>query len=404
MSVYNCNGGVTPNDSDTALNYGSSSSKSGPKKLEVPDERASTNRLSMLKIGDSTEKPRFARGATSRKSTFGEVSAGRVVSGSEPEGLTLMEQMMEEATAAREKRTQEMRRDQRKDNKTNFHGGGLKKGFLVAAPAAGSKKKKGRCKVQDHISGTSPSAPASAKILPSKESWDMHRSLTTTSAAVESDRITLAGGDMRPDGGARKPGLLLPEVQEAMKRSTSLIGGADAGSSEWLTPELLDKISENPRLAAMLTHPRFAEAVQLMSTRPKDAMAMLASSPEARDSFTDLMALMAEHFTGIGEAAGKQAAGAEAERRKIADGPLSQAALRRATEGGVAAASETAGDKAGVDRVLNQPELRELLMDPSMQRVLKECAEPIQLARYMNHPEYGPKLRLMAQAGLVAFK
>lgn len=176
--------------------------------------------------------------------------------------------------------------------------------------------------------------------------------------------------------------------------------------TEWLTPELLDKISQRPRLAAMLMNPRFAQAMQLMSTSPQEAKALFASSPEAQETFSQLSTLLAEHFTTMGKAADARAAAADADRRKVADGPLAQEALRKAAAGvGIAATTKPSpAEKADVERVLEQPELRELLMDPGMQRVLQECEQPSNLAQYMRHPEFGPKLQLMARAGLVSFR
>ncbi|CAN0095977.1 unnamed protein product [Ectocarpus sp. 13 AM-2016] len=155
----------------------------------------------------------------------------------------------------------------------------------------------------------------------------------------------------------------------------------------------------------MLTDPRFSKAMQLMSTSPKDALGMFESSAEARESFAELMSLLSKHFTAIGEAADEKAAAEEADRKRVADGPLAQEALRRAAEGvGVAATHATAEETATVERVLQQPELKELLMDPGMQRVLQECGNPQELARYMRHPEFGPKLQVMAKAGLISFR
>lgn len=154
----------------------------------------------------------------------------------------------------------------------------------------------------------------------------------------------------------------------------------------------------------MLRDPRFFQAMQLMATAPKDALGMFSSNPEARESFSELVALLADHFTGMGKDADKRAREEEADRKRLADGPLTQQALRRAAEGvGAAAMPATGEEKAIVESVLQQPELKELLMDPGMQRVLQECGEPAALAKYMRDAEFGPKLRLMARAGLVSF-
>lgn len=318
----------------------------------------------------------------------------------------MMDQMMAEATAAREEKSKEQRQEQLRDTKRTF-GGGLKKGFLSQAAAPARKGKTG---------GRKRTARESSK----PDGID-----TPSAAAVKESTPVIAGRKASSGGGlefdvsageaARDAGLLLPEVQEAMKGAAGgplggaggSGGGAGGGGmgQDWLTPELLEKIAEKPRLAAMLTDPRFSKAMKLMSTAPQEALGVFASSPEARESFTELMSLLSKHFTALGKEADEKAAAEEAERKRVADGPLAQEALRRAADGlGAAATPATAEEEARVEKVLQQPELRELLTDPGMQRVLQECGEPQVLARYMRHPEYGPKLQLMARAGLISFR
>ncbi|CAN0520865.1 unnamed protein product, partial [Ectocarpus sp. 8 AP-2014] len=327
------------------------------------------DRLTMLKLGKQGSKD--SAGVASReRPDWGALDEER-----KQEGPSLMEQMMAEAMAAKEVKSQEQRLEQSRDAKQTF-GGGLKKGFLNKT-AGGEDKEEKRARAVPPLKwrGAYPSSPVERRRQEDLSSIDS---------------------------------LLLPEVQEAMKHSASNpLGGAGGGGGgqEWLTPELLQKISEKPRLAAMLTDPRFSKAMELMSTSPKDALGMFESSAEARESFTELMSLLSRHFTAMGDAADEKAAAEEADRRRVADGPLAQEALRRAAEGvGVAATPATAEETATVDKVLQQPELRELLMDPGMQRVLQECGNPQELARYMRHPEFGPKLQLMAKAGLISFR
>ena len=407
----------------------SHSSSSGREKLDVPEHGSSLSaRLTVLNLDSAQERQqRLARDSClqpqpkiSGYSTTGDVPScqrsgwglGQVGLQQKQEGPSLMEQMMEEAAAAKEKQVKETRKKQQRETKTTF-ANGLKKGFLARAGggAAGSstaprksraggkskeKAQKGtRSSSNGGVSQSSSVAPAAG----GKEGMPVITGRAASSGGLEFDVSAKVDGP--------NSGLVLPEVQAAMESSTKPLGGGNAAggaSGNWLTPELLDKIAEKPRLAAMLSDPRFSKAMHLMSTSPKDALGMFASSPEARDSFTELMALLADHFTDMGKAADKQAEEEEADRKRVADGPLAQEALRRAAEGvGVAASPATGEEKASVDRVLQQPELRELLMDPGMQRVLQECGEPSALARYMRHPEFGPKLQLMARAGLVSF-
>lgn len=369
--------------------------------LDVPPEGRSslTGRLSMLNLGKQESKGGVsAAGGAGGASSSGRSTWESVQGERKYEGPSLMEQMMAEAMAAKEEKAQEQRQEQLRNTKQSF-GGGLKKGFLSqrAVPAASSaarkSKKGGRIRKEEQSSTTSEG----------------------TSSAVQ-DSIPVITGKAAPSGrlefdvsaeASSNPGLVLPEVQEAMKPSAAdRVGGAGGagGGQDWLTPELLDEISKKPRLSAMLTDPRFAKAMQLMSTSPQDALAMFASNPEARDSFTELMSLLSKHFTAIGEAADKKAAAEEADRKRVAEGPLAQEALRRAEAGvGVASTPATAEEAATVEKVLQQPELRELLTDPGMQRVLQECGDSQALARYMRHPDFGPKLQLMARAGLISF-
>lgn len=368
--------------------------------LYVPAEGRSnlTGRLSMLNLGKQESKGGIpAAGGAGGTSSSGRSGWGAVQEERKDEP-SLMEQMMAEAMAAKEEKAKAQRQEQLRNTKCNF-GGGLKKGFLSrrAVPAASSTARKGK-NGERRRRGEASSTTSEG-----------------TASAVQED-IPVITGRAAPSGlefdvsaeANSNAGLLLPEVQEAMKHSAAdHLGGTGGigGGQDWLTPELLEKIAEKPRLAAMLTDPRFSKAMQLMSTSPQDALAMFASSSEARESFTELMSLLSKHFTAMGEAADKKATAEEADRKRVADGPLAQEALRRAEAGvGVAATPATTEEAATVEKVLQQPELRELLMDPDMQRVLQECGDPQVLARYMRHPDFGPKLQLMARAGLISFR
>ncbi|CAM9308527.1 unnamed protein product [Laminaria digitata] len=433
----------TPSHSSSS----SSSSSSAREKLDVPEHGSSLSaRLTLLNLDSAKEKQqqRLARDACSQPhpsaSTLGRAAAGEASSGQrsgwglgqaglqqKQEGSSLMEQMMEEAAAAKEEEKKAMRKTQQRETKTTF-AKGLKKGFLAGragrggggAPASSTASRKsktgggdtkkapkrGSSSSSNSNGGVSLSSSSVAPAAGGKESMPVITGRTTASSGgLEFD---VSANNL--DATKKKNSLVLPEVQAAMESSTNPLGGGAAagggggGAGGWLTPELLDKISKKPRLAAMLNDPRFSKAMQVMATSPKDALGMFASNPEARDTFAELTALLADHFKGMGVAADKRAEEEEADRKRVADGPLAQEAIRKAAEGvGVGASPATGEEKARVDSVLQQPELRELLMDPGMQRVLQECGEPSSLARYMRHPEFGPKLQLMARAGLVSF-
>ncbi|CAM9120996.1 unnamed protein product [Scytosiphon promiscuus] len=372
--------------------------------LDVPAEGGSKliGKLAMLNLGKQESNGAIsAAGGRSRGTPMGRPDWGALKDEKKAEGPSLMEQMVAEAMAAKEEKSKERRQEQLRNTKQNF-GGGLKKGFLSrqtgsATSSAAQKHRSGERKKRKDGNAQDGSGM--------KDAMPVIRGRTAPSGGLEFD---VSAGASRTAGA----GFVLPEVQEAMKHSAAdPLDGTGGGSGsrsdgqDWLTPELLEKISEKPRLAAMLTDPRFSKAMQLMATSPQDALGMFASSPEARESFTELMSMLSTHFTALGKAADEKTAAEEADRKKVSDGPLAQEALRRAAEGvGVAATPATSEEAAAVEDVLQQPELRELLMDPSMQRVLQECGEPQVLARYIRHPEFGPKLRRMSQAGLISFR
>ncbi|KAG5184650.1 hypothetical protein JKP88DRAFT_163122, partial [Tribonema minus] len=204
--------------------------------------------------------------------------------------------------------------------------------------------------------------------------------------------------------------VVLPEVQDAMaEQGRALLSSTDA----WLTPALLSKIAARPALAAALQSPRFTRALELMRDDPRAAMALFGGDADARALFTELLGLLGTHFEELGAQTSQAApppdpaaaAAAAAAAEAAAQGPLAQAALRRHAEaatsnGGSSGGSSGAAD-ADVARILADEGLRELLVDPGMQTVLQECSAPGRLRHYAAHPEWGPKIRRLAQAGLV---
>jgi chemotaxis protein histidine kinase CheA len=162
---------------------------------------------------------------------------------------------------------------------------------------------------------------------------------------------------------------------------------------------------------------------------------MFSSNAEARELMTELSSILGGHFEKLGadndakQAAAQQAA-FDAELAK--HGPLAQAAMLKhaaqqqdsssnnsssssSSRPHAAAASAKQKKKKieevdveevdpvanDVARVLADNELKTLLMDPELQRVLQQCGEPGKLRYFMSHPEFGPKIKRLAQAGLV---
>ena len=85
-------------------------------------------------------------------------------------------------------------------------------------------------------------------------------------------------------------------------------------------------------------------------------------------------------------------------------GPLAEAAMRREQErkaSGEADAPMSQDQEEMMQRIVSDPEMAEILMDPAMQIIMQECAVPGRMHAYMQHPQYGPKLRKLMEAGLL---
>lgn len=213
--------------------------------------------------------------------------------------------------------------------------------------------------------------------------------------------------------------LYLPEVQSAM------LEHLQSNSSEWATPDLLDSITQyHPKLARGMSDPRYMAALQGMRTNPKETLERLKkTSPDVVDWLMEFCGVMGEHFVKLGEGRGggrtekrggrekvPDAAGGDEKIREI--GPLEKRALdmhqkqksnygKRLNEGRPNMASETSELDDQVSSILSNDELRSILLDPQMQRIMEECSTGNKLRYYMSHEEYGPKLRTLMGAGLI---
>eukprot|EP00978_Attheya_sp_CCMP212_P034561 scaffold145271_cov50-Attheya_sp.AAC.1 len=58
-------------------------------------------------------------------------------------------------------------------------------------------------------------------------------------------------------------------------------------------------------------------------------------------------------------------------------------------------------EKTKLDEICADKELVEILMDPKMQHVMQQCSVPGQMKKFMQHPEYGPRIQKLIRAGLL---
>lgn len=119
------------------------------------------------------------------------------------------------------------------------------------------------------------------------------------------------------------------------------------------------------------------------------------------------MGALGEHFEDLGKQQQQQGL-----NKPNVAGPLMQAALEKAGQQKIQPVNDLEKDKTeqeAVNRILRDPELRELLLDPAMQTVLQGCSGSDEnrgsvLHQYMQYPVIAAKLGKLADAGLIQIK
>mmetsp|Transcript_15915 Transcript_15915/g.22671 ORF Transcript_15915/g.22671 Transcript_15915/m.22671 type:complete len:262 (+) Transcript_15915:483-1268(+) len=204
--------------------------------------------------------------------------------------------------------------------------------------------------------------------------------------------------------------LVLNEVQEAMKNNnpSDLLS---TKTEQWATPDLMQRISQNPRLMAGMSNPKFTAALEAMQRDPKGAMEKFRDHPDVMEFLKEFCGVMGEHFMKL-DRSKKHDEVKQNITEKIKNknsrpiGPMEKDALKREeqrkAEGGASwDQSMTYEERKKLDEIMSNKEITEALMDPKFQEIMKKCVLPGKLRIYMQHPEYGPKLQMMINAGIL---
>jgi hypothetical protein len=207
----------------------------------------------------------------------------------------------------------------------------------------------------------------------------------------------------------------LQEVHDAMNMSngTPFEKLLHENRKQWATPQLMQKINENPRLVAGMSNPLYMAALQEFQENPKKAMQKYNQNDQSKEILrflTEFCGVLGEHFTTLGELQKHQ-------ELKGTLGPLAREALKRhaaSTSSLISVPSTTSNTRKGIEstlqhdkdvqRILSNPELTQLLMDPEMQQVIHESTTTNgreKFRYYMQHPNFAPKLQKLIKAGLL---
>jgi len=354
----------------------------------------------------------------------------------EEEPPSLMEEMMKQATKARvanEKMKNEMERKHAKSAST-FDG--MKKGFLTSSTSTKKKKKINTSFRKGFLNNTTTSdARTKQGKNTTKEQQeddeifelDSMGNLIKSSPSTQKKKVDQAIPTVRPSNTMKKDPLIFEEIQDAMKNAPSF--DINNASGSWATPDLMEKISKNPRLLAGLSNPKFAAALEALQKNPRMAMKKFQNHPEIMDYLHEFCGVLGEHFTKLGEEQEKEkktqtqqttqkkkieptSTTSISSRSKKNIGPIAEKVLKKHATNQTTRQQQVGGtnnannnmarkDKEKVDSILANRELVDLLMDAEFQNIMQECSVPGRMQMYMQHPEHGPKLRKLLQAGLL---
>lgn len=306
----------------------------------------------------------------------GQQPAPKVVPVVPDEGPSLMEQMMAAQQQAKKKDDAVKAKLKAKEDKKAL-GGGFKKGFFGGG---GATKKSGK-------------PPASS----AKPSASDEQIPTIT---AKKDAKKKAGG-----------GVVLDDVQRALREEEErnpLMQQLKGG--EWATDDLMGKLQSNPILLRGLQNPKCQEAMQLMQSDPTAAKKKFEHDAEVGAFMQAFSAVMAEHFTRLGEQQAKEEAQKNPPPVPIPEGnvevgPLHAQAMAREKErqgkAGGAITEVNREEEARVKEIVQDDELRNLLMDPKLQQILQECNDPRKFQAHMRDPVTAYKIKKLYDAGLV---
>jgi len=230
--------------------------------------------------------------------------------------------------------------------------------------------------------------------------------------------------------------LVLEDVQKALAEDEHPMLKA-LKQNDWITPDLATKIRSNDVLSRGLSDPRCMVAIQLLQKNPQQAMQQFQNDPVVSVFLKEFASIMASHFESMGGSidAGQSTSKSEPTSQSRAPlvqvmpeiGPLHSKVLSDAESYRQRSKnSTTAGGHKDEERVqkvrriphqqpaplltctptplhqiLQDEELRSMLMDPALQQILLECGDPAQFQRHMRDPETARKIVRLQQAGLV---
>ena len=238
-------------------------------------------------------------------------------------------------------------------------------------------------------------------------------------AAASGSSTSTSTSGARTASSTATAGIVLPEVQEAMKQTIS--------STDWCTPDFLAQLDGDDVLARGLADPRMAAVMDELSKNPQEALRKYGKDPNLQEFIRRFMGLMGSHLTAKAEIAEqtkqkpKQASttttgtAAPPSRAKIVDPDLHPdsdsedadsadflirpAAQQQPPKQQLFVADRPREvDPVQMQRWLSDPRLRAVLSDPGTDRMLADIrADPRRVRQYENDARF----KMLVEAGII---
>nr|XP_039251625.1 uncharacterized protein LOC120329075 [Styela clava] len=168
----------------------------------------------------------------------------------------------------------------------------------------------------------------------------------------------------------QKNPLVLDDVQEAMKES----GITD---KSWVTTDLLKQVESNERLSNQLSDPNISKAISWMQRDPKGAMEFYKNDVEVQNFFKEFYGILGNHFTNIGAKQEEKTSNVNSE------------------------------DEAAMSDILANPEIREILSKPDIQKLIELVRNnPDEAQKHLNagNPAFRADVNKLVSAGILGFQ
>jgi hypothetical protein len=199
---------------------------------------------------------------------------------------------------------------------------------------------------------------------------------------------------IRPNAAAsnQSGGVILPEVQEAMKSTIA--------NTDWTAPDFMSKLDGDDFLSRALADPRTAVVMQEMSKNPAEALKKYGSDPRLQEFIRRFMGLMAGHLTDKADKEDASTTAAPQQSKKQSNTSNDEFVIREAPKSQLYVADQPRQvDPQQMQQWLSDPKLRAVLNDPGTVTMLADIrADPRKYKKYENDARF----KMLVSAGIIA--